>query len=278
LARLIKAARAGKPPEEGRLADLARRLAGRALDGTVEETLAPMGRGFHPARHAVNCALIAARLVAGMGQGDEAPATALLALVHGVGLAEAGVDFDTAHAGADEAALDPDGRRLRPAAILRSLGVEDPDVAARVVDVQALLATVLPAAADRGRADLRVQAVALAAILHRTWHDGRDRQVDLHDVTSAVMAAHGQRFGALLFRGLLRAIPIFPIGCQVELSSGDLARVVAQNDDNHFRPRVEITTASGRGGAERRVVDLARAPFLHIRHRVGAAGAREAGR
>ena len=52
----------------------------------------------------------------------------------------------------------------------------------------------------------------------------------------------------------------------MELSSGDVARVVTQNEENHFRPRVEI--ASGTVGAERRVVDLARAPFLHIRHRV----------
>lgn len=278
LARLIRAAHAGIAPEPGRIADLARRVAGRALVGSVEETLAPMGQGFHPARHAVNCALIAARIVSGMGQAEEAPAAALLALVHGAGLAEAGVDFDAAQKQADDEMLDPEGRRLRPAAILKALGIEDPDIAARVVDVQALLATTPPSPGQRGRADLRVQAVALAAILHRTWHDGRGRDIDLHDVTSAVMAAHGQRFGALLFRGLLRAIPIFPVGCQVELSSGDLARVVAQNDDNHFRPRVEITASPGRAGAERRVVDLSRAPFLHIRHRVGAGGGRETGR
>ncbi|HUD71473.1 MAG TPA: hypothetical protein VMQ62_05885, partial [Dongiaceae bacterium] len=254
------------------------RVAGRALQGTVETTLVPMGAGLHPARHAVNCALIAARIVAGMGQSEEAPATALLALVHGAGLAEAGVDFDAPQRVVDEEVLDPEGRRLRPAAILKALGIEDPDLPARVVDVQALLASAPPAPAERGRADLRVQAVALAAILHRTWHDGHARGIDLPDVTSAVMAAHGQRFGALLFRGLLRAIPIFPVGCQVELSSGDLARVVAQNDDNHFRPRVEITTSPGRSGAERRVVDLSRAPFLHIRHRIGAGGVQEAGR
>jgi hypothetical protein len=88
-------------------------------------------------------------------------------------------------------------------------------------------------------------------------------------VTSLVMAQHGQRFSPLLFRALLRAVPIFPIGCLVELSSGDVARVVTQNEENHFRPRVEI--ASGAVGAERRVVDLARAPFLHIRHRVAPA-------
>jgi hypothetical protein len=63
----------------------------------------------------------------------------------------------------------------------------------------------------------------------------------------------------------------------VELSSGDLARVVSLNEDNHFRPRVEITaSAGGQDPGERRVIDLARAPFLHIRHRVKGPGPSEA--
>jgi len=280
LAALVVAAGRGKAAPAGRLAEMARSLAGRAADGELAVALADMGGGFHPARHAVNCALIAARVLTGLGQSEEAPAAALLALVHGAPLAEAGVDFAAVHpAAADEESLDPEGRRLRPGPIMKTLGIDDPEMAARVVDVHALLASGSAAPADRGRADLRAQAVALAAIIDRTWHDGRGRGLDLHDVASAVMSAHGQRFSALLFRGLLRAIPIFPIGCHVELSSGDIARVVSQNDENHFRPRVEVAMAGGRPGAERRLVDLSRAPFLHIRQRVAApAAGREAGR
>jgi hypothetical protein len=280
LARLVRAAGHGQPATPGRLAEMARSLAGRAADGDLAVALADMGGGFQPARHAVNCALIAARVLTGLGQSEEAPAAALLALVHGAPLAEAGVDFGAVHpATADEESLDPEGRRLRPGPIMKTLGIDDPEMAARVVDVHALLASGSAAPADRTRADLRAQAVALAAIIDRTWHDGRRRGLDLHDVASAVMSAHGQRFSSLLFRGLLRAIPIFPIGCYVELSSGDIARVVSQNDENHFRPRVEVAQAAGRPGAERRLVDLSRAPFLHIRQRVAApAAAREAGR
>ena len=83
------------------------------------------------------------------------------------------------------------------------------------------------------------------------------------------MEQHGRRFSPLIIRALLSAVPIFPIGAWVELSSGDLARVISLNEDNHFRPRVELTRAApGAGAVERRVVDLSRAPFLHIRQRV----------
>jgi len=220
------------------MSDLARTLAGRATDASLPALLPASSRASEAARHAVNSALIAGRLSAGLGAGEDAPAAALLALVHDAGIA--------------------------PAALER-LGAGGAEMRARIDEVRSLLDPGQPAT-ERSRADLRIQAVALASLAERLHQGGRERGLDLHDVTSLVMAQHGQRFSPLLFRALLRAVPIFPIGCLVELSSGDIARVVTQNEENHFRPRVEIS--SGAPGAERRVVDLARAPFLHIRHRV----------
>jgi hypothetical protein len=269
LARLLRVAPAGSPPRRDRVLALAATLAGRAAHGRLASLLAATGPGFHPTRHAVNTALIAVRLVTALGQDEDGPATALLALLHDAGLVAAGVDPgierpDTS----SEESLDPSGSRLRPSAVLGNLGFEDAEIAARIGEVHAILAGD-GAAAARPRTDLRSQAVALAALVHREFRLGRARGLDLHDVTSLVMAAHGQRFSPLLFRSLLRAIPIFPIGCLVELSSGDVGRVVSLTEENHFRPRVEITAGRGRGTpGELRVVDLARAPFLHIRHRV----------
>ena len=221
--------------------EMARALAGRTVDGVLPPLLARGGPSPDPARHAVNTALIASRLSSALGSGEDAPATAFLALVHETGLDERGLDH---------------------------LGAGGAEMCARLAEVRLLLDAVAPST-ERSRSDLRLQAVALAALAHRMHESGLARGLDLHDVTSLVMAQHGQRFSPLLFRALLRVVPIFPIGCLVELSSGDVARVVTQNEENHFRPRVEI--ASGAPGAERRVVDLARAPFLHIRHRVAAA-------
>jgi len=269
IVRLFRAAQAGKPAQPELLAEMARGIAGRASEGEISDLLAgPCGR-FHQGRHAVNTALLAVRIVSALGQGEDSPATATLGLLHDAGLLEGGFDPGAELPGIEtEEAIDPEGRRLRPEAVLAALGVTGADMAARIVAVQGALGSPAPPA-ERGPADLRCQAVALASLIDLTHHASSTGTTDLHEVSSIVMAQHGQRFSPLLFRALLRAIPIFPIGCIVELSSGDVARVVAQNDENHFRPRVEIT--SGRGGAsERRVVDLARAPFLHIRQRVPA--------
>lgn len=97
------------------------------------------------------------------------------------------------------------------------------------------------------------------------------RRPDLHDVTSTLLAQHGGRFAPPIYRVLLGAIPVFPAGAVVELSGGDLARVVSLNEDNHFRPRVELGAEHGETEiADGRIVDLARTPFLHIRRRVTA--------
>jgi hypothetical protein len=254
LMRLVRNAATGSAAPGDRLAALAATLAGRAAHGRLAGLLAEGDSGSPPALHAVNTALVAVRLVTALGQGEDGPATALLALVH-------------------DAALFGDDASPDVTASIRTLGIEDRDTLRRIGEVRGLLASGQAPGSDRADADLRAQAVALAALIHRAYLAGRTRGLDLHDITSSMMVDHGRSFSPLLFRALLRAIPIFPIGCLVELSSGDLARVVSQNDENHFRPRVEITSARGAGAAagEARVVDLARAPFLHIRHRVAAA-------
>jgi hypothetical protein len=255
LSRLVQNATRGSAPPGDRLAALAATLAGRASHGRLAGLLAAGDASSLPAMHAVNTALVAVRLVTALGQGEDAPATALLALVH-------------------DASLFGDDSLPDAAALLRTLGIEDRETARRIGEVRAMLASGPAPGADRTPADLRSQAVALAALIHRAYQAGKGNGLDLHDITSNMMVEHGRSFSPLLFRALLRAIPVFPIGCLVELSSGDLARVVSQNDENHFRPRVEITSPRGGGAAvgEARVVDLARAPFLHIRHRVSSAG------
>ena len=279
LVALLRAARAGQPPQPERMAELARGVAGRAMQGELDTQLQPPPAGYHMGRRAVNTAVLAVRIVAALGQTEDAPATATLALLHDIGLLEAGVD-PGAESGPQlsEAALDPQGARMRPATMLRALGLPDAELAARIADAQTLIHPPDPTS-GRAKSDLRVQAVALASLIDRTWRVARDKVADLHDVSSLVMAQHGQHFSTLLFRALLRAVPIFPVGCLVELSSGDVARIVAQNEDNHFRPRVEITSGPSHAStAERRVVDLARAPFLHILQRVGPAAVAQGGR
>src|SRR5712692_983198 len=272
VARLFTRARSGRPAEPEALADLAREIAARAATDEPLDRLLPRGSGFHLGRHSVNSALIACRLARFLGLEADLPGLARLALLHDAGLLLAGVDPQAELPGVpSEEPLDPQGSRLAPAPVLELLGVEGAAMEETIRQVQSLLASESASSSSAARPDTRVQAVALASLVDLQYHapDG-DRPADLHDVTSVVMERHGRRFSPALFRALLRALPIFPIGTLVELSSGDLARVVSLNEDNHFRPRVEIVTG-GETLSERRVVDLARAPFLHIRHRVSGA-------
>jgi hypothetical protein len=273
LTRLFREARRSGSIDPQALAPLARAIAARG-GGTepLQSLLAPV-KGFHLARHAVNTALIATRIASGLVGEIDLEEVARLALLHDLGLVGADVDPGaTLPPVASEEALDPTGRRTDAASVTRFLSQSDraAELADPIVQVHALLGFDTPTVQGRARSDGRVQVVALAALIDLLFHGPRtETHHDLNDITSIVMEQHGRRFNPALFRALLRAIPIFPIGALVELSSGDLARVVSLNEDNHFRPRVEISTASGGEGlAERRIVDLARAPFLHIRQRV----------
>jgi hypothetical protein len=279
LARLLSDVGAGRKTAEGSLDGIAGALAERTAGDEALSALLLPTRGFHLARHAVNTALIACRLAAGAGPDLDPREIAILALLHDAGLLEAGVDPGAElPAVASEDDLDPRGARTRPGKVLAGLGPPAGALEGPIREVQRLLADAGDPVAGAPRAELRVQAVALAALFEMLSRaPGSERFADLHDVTPLVLERYGRRFHPLFFRALLRAVPIFPIGCLVELSSGDLARVVSVNEDNHFRPRVEIVSPGQDPGLERRVVDLARAPFLHIRHRVGSAGAPAAG-
>lgn len=272
LSRILKDACSQRAADPKRLTILAGMIATRgASDAPLSEVLAP-ATGFRLATHSVNVAFIAARIWAALGLEPD-PRVCLLALVHDAGLVKAGIDPDAElPATGSEETLDPQGHREDPGPILKALGPEAVSLAESIRAVHGLLKFDLPTPQERARADSSAQVVALSSLLDLHSHGSGDRPpADLHDVTSLVMEQHGRRFPPALFRALLRAIPIFPVGALVELSSGDLARVVSLNEDNHFRPRVEITaSASGQEPGERRVIDLARAPFLHIRHRVTA--------
>ncbi len=273
LSHLLRDAGGQRPADPGKLAVLAETIATRGASAALLSDLLVPANGFRLAAHSVNVAFIAARIWAALGLEPD-PRLCLLALVHDAGLVKAGIDPDAElPATGSEETLDPKGDRENPGPILKALGPEAAGLAEPIRAVHGLLRFDLPTPQERARADTGAQVVALASLLDLHAHGSGDRpRADLHDVTSLVMEQHGRRFSPALFRALLKAIPIFPIGSLVELSSGDLARVVSLNEDNHFRPRVEITaSASGQEPGERRVIDLARAPFLHIRHRVTGA-------
>jgi hypothetical protein len=274
---LLRGMQRGSSIEAGALADLISSIVARSDAGErLQERLVDFN-GFHLGRHSVNTSLIALRLASALGLESDPADVARCALLHDVGLLQAGVDPDSEIAGASmEESLDPDGCRLRPASVLRALGCDEPMLVEAIVRTQSLLGFEMPPPAARSRADHRAQVVALSSLLDLCFHGASGaRPFDLNDDASRMMGKQGRRFSPAIIRALLSAVPIFPIGAWVELSSGDLARVVSLNEDNHFRPRVELTGGGiGEGCPDRRVVDLSRAPFLHIRQRVPEPAAR----
>jgi hypothetical protein len=272
LSRLLKESLTKRPPDPEALTGLCRTLVARASrSGPLEEMLAPQ-RGFQLAAHCVNSALIAVRIAAHLGPEADLEGVARLGLLHDAGLAAAGVEPDADLPGIlSEESLFTPGLNRDPSIVLAALDAVGA-AAPLVEQVHALLRFEAPAASERLSSDLRAQVVALASLIDMHFHGPADKPpADLNEVTSLVMDQHGRRFSPVLFRALLRAIPVFPIGALVELSSGDLARIVSLNEDNHFRPRVEIAASGGETFSEPRLVDLARAPFLHIRQRVAGA-------
>ena len=255
-------------PLEKLIATLARRASGQE---PLLELLAP-SRGLHLARHTVNTALLAVRIGREMSPPPDPRALARLGLLHDVGIASVGIDFATdLPATVSKESLDQSGSRMSPGIVLSTLGVEDPGL-------EEAIRCVHRTASSKDHApekDPVIQIVGLASLLEMNSRgSGPSRPRDVHDATAVVLERHARAFGRDVFRALMMAVPIYPVGCRVELSSGDFGRVVSLNTVNYFRPRVEIrVTGGGRGLPERRVIDLARAPFLHIRHRVAESDA-----
>jgi len=71
----------------------------------------------------------------------------------------------------------------------------------------------------------------------------------------------GALFDAYLVEQFIRCIGIFPIGSLVELSSGEVGIVIAQNLEKRLQPRVMvIRDAAGQPLKPQKLLDLARAP------------------
>ncbi len=276
LANLFRGVQSGRRQDPRILDDLIGSLCARAAGNERLGNMLVASRGFHLSRHSVNTTLIAVRLAGVLGiEGDPAE-TARPALLHDLGLLDANVEPGKELVPAvSEEVFDSSGCRLKPETALKRLGCDHPGLTATIIAVQTLLTFHREPQEANGRPDHRAQAIAMASLLDLTLHGPpRPQPFDVHDAASLIMEQHGRRFEPMIFRALLQTVPIFPIGCWVELSSGDRARVISLNAENHFRPRVELLNGSSKDGApERRIVDLSRSPFLHIRQRVSAPAA-----
>jgi hypothetical protein len=73
----------------------------------------------------------------------------------------------------------------------------------------------------------------------------------------------GTLFDSALVEQFIRCIGIFPLGSVVELNSGEIGIVIAQNTEKRLQPRVMVLRdASGNALKPQKLLDLSREPKL----------------
>jgi HD-GYP domain-containing protein (c-di-GMP phosphodiesterase class II) len=86
------------------------------------------------------------------------------------------------------------------------------------------------------------------------------------DAMQAIIQTMEAQFTPFLFRALLQALSIFPVGSLVRLSSGEIGRVAAANPERPMRPVVEMIFDSRDTPLDPpRTVDLTEEPNFHIK-------------
>jgi len=104
---------------------------------------------------------------------------------------------------------------------------------------------------------------AYEALLHPRSH--RDALIPPQGLQQ-IMTQRGDEFPKPLIRALLAHITMFPVGTYVELSTGEIARVIQTTPRNPTRPVVEIIyTANGKELDRPRPLDLNEEYLINIR-------------
>jgi len=103
------------------------------------------------------------------------------------------------------------------------------------------------------------QLVGLLDVYEALTHD-RPHRVRLvpAQASRALTEAHRQAFAKPLLQAFLRAIPLYPVDSWVQLTTGDLAKVVASHREAPLYPTVAIVAdRQGRAYSQSRTVQLA---------------------
>jgi hypothetical protein len=83
-----------------------------------------------------------------------------------------------------------------------------------------------------------------------------------HEATQELLDCKGTLFQGALVEQFVQAIGLFPTGSMVELNSGEVAIVVAQNATRRLKPEVVIVLDADKQRLETpRVIDLANQPI-----------------
>lgn len=94
----------------------------------------------------------------------------------------------------------------------------------------------------------------------------RPQGLALTDALRVLTESAGRQFDSAMVKLVLHELTVYPVGTRVELSTGEVAEVVAVNRGHLLKPVVLVVEdAQGHRLTEPRLVDLAERPGLYIR-------------
>jgi putative nucleotidyltransferase with HDIG domain len=83
------------------------------------------------------------------------------------------------------------------------------------------------------------------------------KAVTHYDAMTALLEKAGTHFDETLVNSFNKCIGTYPVGCVVEMNSGEIAMVVEENESQRLRPKIMLLTNAEKEKTERKVVDLA---------------------
>jgi HD-GYP domain-containing protein (c-di-GMP phosphodiesterase class II) len=84
-----------------------------------------------------------------------------------------------------------------------------------------------------------------------------------YEAMTVLLENAGKHFDATLVNSFNRSIGTYPVGCIVEMNSGEIALVVEENDNQRLRPKIMLLTNSEKEQIPKKVVNLAELEFLN---------------
>ncbi|MEW6169999.1 MAG: HD domain-containing phosphohydrolase [Candidatus Omnitrophota bacterium] len=117
--------------------------------------------------------------------------------------------------------------------------------------------------------DESTQIVCLANAYDSLIHKRPFRERLLNEQAVKLLVERKASFNSRLLKFFIEAISIYPVGCWVKLSSGDIAKVVGINKSSLLKPLVQLYFDKHEKRLEtEKIVDLSKQPNLYVKEQV----------
>ncbi len=84
-----------------------------------------------------------------------------------------------------------------------------------------------------------------------------DKKLNHYNAITQMLARANSQFDETLLNCFHQCIGTYPVGCVVEMNSGEVAMVVETNEGFRLRPKIMLLTGADKEKCDKKVVDLA---------------------